>query len=154
MGLVAAWQVLDELLGAGQPGSNYDILEAGIRLCRRDSLTDRTAEQKAVLQDHPQTGAEVVDVNFTQIIAVDLDKPLVIAVQHLQEAGDGGLARAAAPHDSEYRPFGRIERDAVQRRHGRAAIAEPHIVELDATLEGGADAGSRPPFLGRLVDQP
>ena len=58
----------------------------------------------------------MVDVDFPQIIAVDLDQPLVIAVQHLQQPGHGGFARAAAPHDAENGALRGSERDAVERR--------------------------------------
>ncbi len=82
----------------------------------------------------------MIDVDFPQIIAVDLDQPLVIAVQHLQQPGNGGFARAASPHDAEYGALRGRERDAVERRRGRAAIAKSHIVELDAAVQRGADA--------------
>src|SRR5665213_3474027 len=71
-------------------------------------------------------------VVLPQIGAVDLDQPLVIAVEQLQEAGDRGLARAAAPHDPENRALGDGERDVVERRARRAHIAEADAREVDA----------------------
>src|SRR5947207_12408016 len=95
----------------------------------------------------------MVDIDFAQIIAVDLDQSLVIAVQHLQQPGYGGFARAAAPHDAENGALRGSERHAVERRRRRAEITKSHIIELDAAGQRGADAGLRPALLGRLVDQ-
>src|SRR5689334_422779 len=95
----------------------------------------------------------MVDIYFPQIIAVDLDQSLVIAVQHLQQPRYGGFARATAPHDTENGTFRCDERDAVERRHRRTAITKSDILELDAAVERGADAGLRPALLGGLVDE-
>src|SRR5260370_38625592 len=80
-----------------------------------------------------------MELDFPKIIAVDLDQPLVIAVQHLQQPGNGGFARAASPHHAEYGALRGRERDAVERRPGRAAITKSHIVELETAVHGGAE---------------
>src|SRR5215475_163370 len=93
--------MLDKLLRPRQSRGIDDLLEARIRFGGGDGLADRTAEQEIVLQHDAEAGAEMIDVDLAQIVAVDFDQSLVVAVQHLQETGDRRLARAAASHDSE-----------------------------------------------------
>ena len=105
-GLIAARQALDELLGAGEPRRLHDFLETRIGLGGGNRLTDRAAEQKVLLQHDTEAGAQMIDIDLAQIVAVDLDEPLVVAVQQLQQARDRRLARAAAPDDAENRALG------------------------------------------------
>ena len=106
VGLIAARQTLDEFLGAGHAGGTDDLFEAGVGLGRGDGVADRAAEQKILLQHHADAGPQMIDIERTQIVAVDLDQPLEIRMQHLQQPGDGRLARAAAADDAEHRPRG------------------------------------------------
>ena len=151
-GLVAARQLLDEFLGAGQTRRLDDLLEAGIGLRGGDRLADRPAEQEILLQHDAQARAQVVDVDLAQIVAVDLDQPLIIAVQQLQQPGDSGLARPASPDDAEHGAFGNGERHLLERRRVRALVAKGDLVELDAADQRGADPPARAPLFGRLID--
>ena len=94
----------------------------------------------------------MIDVDRPQIVAVDLDQPLVIAVQCLQEAGYGGLARAAAADNAEDGALRNAERDPVERRLGGPRVFEGDLVELDAAGKRGADAAARAALFRRLVD--
>ena len=62
----------------------------------------RAAEQEVVLQDHAEALPQVPKVDLAQIGAVDLQVAAVVAVDALQQAGDGGLAGAAAADDPEH----------------------------------------------------
>ena len=152
-GVVAARQVLDEFFRAGEPGGMDDFLETRIRLCRGYRLADRAAEQETLLRNHAKARPQVIDVDLPQIVAVDFDEPLVIAVEHLQQARHCRFARTAPSHDAEDCRFGYCERNPVECRLGRPAIAEAHILEFDAAFERRADTGPRSSVLGGLINE-
>src|SRR3954469_23112583 len=70
VGLVASRQMFDDLFRAGQPGSEYDVFETRIGLCRGNCLADRTTKQEAVLQHPSQAQSQMIDIDLPQIIAV------------------------------------------------------------------------------------
>ena len=62
----------------------------------------RAAEQKIVLQHHTEALPQMAEIDFAQIGAVNFYEAAVVAIDPLQQAGDGGLARAAAADDTEH----------------------------------------------------
>src|SRR5260370_33220879 len=94
----------------------------------------------------------MIHVDLAQIVAVDLDQPLIIASERLEEPGDRGLARPAAADDAKDRSLGNGERNAVARRRSGAGIAKGHLVEFDAADKRGADAATRAALFRRLID--
>ena len=114
IGFIAARQPLDELLRAGQPRRADDFIECRVDLAGGDVLADRPAEQKIFLQHHAETAAQMIDVVFAHVDAVDLDQPFVIGVKALQQPCDGGLARSAPAHDAQGRSLRHLERDVLQ----------------------------------------
>ena len=100
--VVAARQALDELLGARELRGAHDVYEARIRPGHRDVVADRAGEEEVLLRHDADVLTQVHEIDLAQIHAVDLDHALIAGVQALQQAGDGGLARAAAPHDAEH----------------------------------------------------
>src|SRR5204863_2441609 len=137
-GLVTARQAFDEFLGAGEARCLDHLLETGIWLRGGDRVADRAAEQEIFLQYDTGARAQMVDVDFAQIVAVDLDQPLITAVQQLQQPGDGGLARTTSPDKAEHGPFGNAERHLIERRRGRTLVAKRNLVELDPADQRGA----------------
>src|SRR5262249_58257029 len=99
IGLVAARQPVDELLGTGKTCGADHLIEGRVGLGHADVLADGAAEQEVFLKYDADIAAQVIEVVFANVDAVDLDQPVVFAVQALQQARDGGLARAAAAHD-------------------------------------------------------
>src|SRR6185312_6572365 len=61
----------------------------------------------------PRLVAQMIDIDLAQIVTVDLDEPLIVAVQQLQQTRDRRLARAAAPDNAEHRALGDRERHLV-----------------------------------------
>ena len=151
-GFVTGGQAFDEFLGAGQPGRPHDLLERRIGLGGGDGVADRAAEQEILLQHDTKARTQMIHIDLAQIVAVDLDQPLIIAVQRLEQSGHRGFARPAAADDAKDRPFGNAEGDAIERRRDGARIAEGHLVEFDPADKRGADAPTRAPFLRREVD--
>ena len=106
IGLVAARQPVDELLGAGEPRRPDHLVEGRIRLGRSDVLADRAAEQEVLLQHHAEAAAQVIDVVFAHVDPVDLDQAFVVGMQPLQQPRHGRLAGTAAAHETEVVPAG------------------------------------------------
>ena len=65
------------------------------------SLT-RSAEQEVVLEDDADALSEMDEVDLPAVEAVDPDKPLLHAVEALDEPRDRRLARAALADDADY----------------------------------------------------
>ena len=74
VGLVAARQPVDELLGAGEPRRPHHVLEGRIGPRRGDVVADRAAEQEVLLQDDADAPPQMIDVVFADVDAVDLDQ--------------------------------------------------------------------------------
>lgn len=74
-GFEPARQPLDELFGAGDARDLDDLLDAGIGPGGCDIVADRTAEQKIILQHDTDAGAQMDQIDFAAIIAVDPTKP-------------------------------------------------------------------------------
>ena len=85
-----------------------------------DVFADRAAEQEILLQHHAEAAAQMIDVVFAHVDAVDLDQAVVIGMQPLQQPRDGGLARAARPMIPKRRALGHLEGNILERRRRRA----------------------------------
>src|SRR5579872_5879592 len=94
----------------------------------------------------------MVDVDFPQIVAVDLDQPVVVRVQPLQQPRHRRLARARTADNAEDAALGDREADPVESRRLRPEIAESHLVELDPAAERRADPVAAAALLRSLVD--
>ena len=103
MGLVAVGHALDEFLGAGKPRRMHRIRKRKARTSGYDVVPDTSAEQEIVLQHHAEALPQMPEVDLAQIRAVNFMKPLIVAIDALQQAGDGGFAGATAPDDAQHR---------------------------------------------------
>ena len=149
-GVVALWQALDELVGAGGLGGGHDLLEAGIGARHRDVLAHAAAEHEVVLQHHADAAAQVGEVDFADVDAVEAHHALLHRIEALDQAREGGLARAAAPDHADHGAGRDVQVDAVERGRAGARVAEGDAVERDLALEGRAQT-ARGPALGRVV---
>ena len=82
--LVTARQALDEFFGAGETAGVDDLVEGRVRLGGGDVLADRAAEQEVFLQHDAKAAAQMLEVVFAHVDAVDLDQSLIVGVQALQ----------------------------------------------------------------------
>jgi hypothetical protein len=69
---IALRQPPDEFVRAGELGDPDDFVQRGGRLSHRDVLAHRAAEQKILLQDDADLGAQVSQIELLQILAVDV----------------------------------------------------------------------------------
>src|SRR5216683_4192272 len=98
---VALRQPLDEFVRAGELGGADDFVQRGGRLGHRDVLAHRAAEQKILLQYDADLRAQMREVELLQILAVDVYEAGLRPVEPLDQTGDGRLAGAAAPDDTD-----------------------------------------------------
>ena len=109
-------------------------------------------------------------INLPQIGTIDFDGAFIVAVDALQQSGDGGFAGAAAADQPKHGAGGDFEAHLFQRRVLRAGIGEGDILEGNRAFKfwpqpgaGGhgfrrdiehlpGDAGGAADFLG-ILDQ-
>ena len=141
----------------GSVASGRGVLEVG---------ADRVVEEVAVLGDHADRRADVVEGQVAHVDARQRDDAGVGVVQAGHERGDGRLAGARRAHEGDGLPGLHPERHAVEhlvaaavvehrdllergQRHlvGRR-VGEAHVVQLDRHRPGRQRRG-----IGRLLDQ-
>ena len=154
MGFITARQPFDELLGAGQARCADDFIEGRVDLAGSDVFADRSAEQEILLQNHAEAAAQVIDVVFAHVDAVDLDQSLVIGMKALQQPRDRGLSRSASAHDAQGHTLRHIDRHVLSR------LGPVRPGYLNVTFENWTcpSMGVRTPWperpsSGRLIDK-
>ena len=133
VGVVLQRQMADELMGIGLLGGLLHFLHGGIHAGNADVVVDRLAEQLNVLRHIGNGAAHRIMGVLGQIHAVEVDLTLFGLVILQQQLGDGGLAAAAAAHQSHLFAGGNGKADVVQGR-STVAIAEGDVLELDVAL--------------------
>ena len=98
-GVVALGHVLNERVGAGNPGCGFDIGPLYARRAEADVPGDGIREQSVLLQRDRHVGADVVDGHGAQVDAVDLDGSGIGFVEPQQERHQRGLAGAGRADD-------------------------------------------------------
>ena len=127
----------------GNAGRTLDLVLA-VTLFRRigDVVGHRVVEQVHMLGDQGVLLAQLAQAIFTDVDAVQQDLPLLDIIETGQQAGDGALARAGAPHQGHRFTRLDLEADVVQRRGILGRVAEGDIAKLDfaASARQGASA--------------
>ena len=90
-----------------------------------------------VLEDHPDVGAQVVQVVLAQVLPVEQDAALVRVVQPRQQFHQRGLAGAVLADQRQHLASAELEIQPAQRPALGAGVAEAHVLEAEA-------AGDRP----------
>ncbi len=127
--LVALRQPRDELLRIGGAGGRRELGRRGARLAHTEVLRDRAVEEIGVLAHHRDEAAELIEGEVAQVVAADHDAPPLRVVEAEEEPGDGGLARAARPHDADALPRLDLEGEIVVSGVATAGIGERHALE-------------------------
>ena len=102
VGLVAVRHALDEFLGTGKPRRIHRIRKRQAGTSGDDVVADRCRGTEIVLQHHTEALPQMPKIDLAQIGAVDFYEAAIVAIDPLQQAGDRGLARAAAADDAEH----------------------------------------------------
>ncbi len=75
----------------------------------------RARKQKILLRHHADVGAQMHEIDLSQVHAIDLDHALIIGVQALEQTRDRGLARTAPSHDTQDSALRHLERNFIER---------------------------------------
>ena len=148
---IALRKPLDEFVRAGQLRDPDDVVQRSGRLGHRDVLANRAAEQKILLQDDTDLGAQMRQIELLQILAVDIYQARLRPIETLDQPGDCRLARAAAADDADNLAGLDGERDFLDRRGRRSRIVKGHTVELDVAADGRGELAAR--RFGRRLHQ-
>ena len=153
LGVVAARQAHDELVGVGGVRGGDDLLPCGTRGGVRDVLRDAGRKQDRFLQHDGKLAAQVGELVVAQIHAVEPNAAGCGVVEAREQADQRGLAGARRPDHAEAGSRLDRERDVAQDRSVRP------IGERDALEGHGARGAHDGPgmrslrHLGLLVQQ-
>ena len=98
--VVAFGELVDELVGAGEPGDLDDARARHRRIGEGDVLVDGAVEQEVLLQHDADVAPEPRRIDMVQVRAVEQHLPLVRQVKALDELGQGRFAGARRPDDA------------------------------------------------------
>ena len=92
--VVPVGQCLDKVVGVGHIGRVLDFLLSGIGLGETQVLGDSAVEQVGILPHHGHMPPQVIEREFTQVLAAQQDASLLGVEEPQGEGDDGGLACA------------------------------------------------------------
>src|SRR5918993_524794 len=149
-GVVALGQGPDKVVGPSELGYGLD-LPAG---CPRPPvgyvLGDRRPEEQGILRHEGYGVAQGLEGEGLYVFPVDEDPSLLRVVETGDEAGDGGLARAAHPDERDPASRFDVEVHAAQDLSRLVLVGEAHALEGNPAVEGRRGTGSGKVLHGRL----
>src|SRR5690606_39006036 len=108
---LAVDQGFDERVGAGLTRGSPEFFLAGVGLAIAQVVADRTVQQRSVLSDHADIGAQALLADLGDILAVDEDAPAFQVIEAQQQVDQRRLARARRPDQADL--FARAYIDAL-----------------------------------------
>src|SRR5215207_1853410 len=141
-GVVALRKLPDKPVGPGELGDGFDLLPARHGPPVGYVLGDTGPEQQGVLGHEGYGVAQRLEGKVLDVFPVDEHPPLLRVVQARDEAGDGGLARAADPHERDPAARLDVEIHATQGFARFLVVGEAHVIEADPAIELGRGTGA------------
>ena len=99
-------------------------------------------QQRGVLRDHADLGAQAVLRDLADVLAVDQHLAAFDIVKTQQQVHDGGFARARAPHQADLFAAADVQRELVDHRPrfgAGGAVGKAHRVEAQLAADGWQD---------------
>src|SRR5215213_6661159 len=134
-GVVALRQLPDKPFGPGELGDGCDLLPDRPGPPVGYVLGDTSPEQQGVLGHEGYGVAQRLEGKVLDVLPVDEYAPLLRVVQARDEAGYGGLARSADPHERDPAPRLHVEVYATQDFARFFVVGEAHVIEADPAFE-------------------
>ena len=125
--------------------------EGRVGLGGNQVVAHAAAKEKVFLQHDADLAAQMRQLDLARVDAIEAHKTLLQRVQALNQLGQRGLARAAAPDDADDGPRGYAKAGFVQRGGRGAGVAEGDCVENDFAFELRSQAAGARASLGRAV---
>ena len=132
--VVTVRKVLNEVVGMGDLGGLDDPRQGVHRVAQADIYQDRVGEDQVGLQDGGDLGANRVDSDVAEVVAVDQDAAGPRVDQAGNQAGQGELRVVVLAHDGGARAGGDLDRDTLEQPAPRAAL-ELDVLDADLVLE-------------------
>src|SRR6202012_1671598 len=110
-------------------------------------------QQVRLLGDHADDGGQVGQAHVPDVDAVDADAAAGGVVEPGHERRQRRLARAGLAHEGERGAGRHVQVAAGQRGAVRARVVEAHVVEPDATGDGGGVDADRVGRVGHIDRQ-
>ena len=121
-GVVAFRQPADERVDIGFTASFLDFGLRGIGFGVEQILFDRAVEQVRVLRHHSDVLAQIGQIEFADVDAVQQDPSACHIIEARNQVDDGGLARSRRPDDGNGRSRLQFEADVIQDRLFRIIV--------------------------------
>ena len=150
-GVVPVAQAFDEFGGVGCPGCLLDASARRPAVAVGDVLGDRAVEEKDVLLDDSQEATVALDLNLTEIHAVERDRAGGWVVESGDQVAERRLARSAPADQGD--GFARLdfEVDVAEDLAGRSRIDETDIPEGDPARDRGLGDGASAGAVGHFA---
>ena len=121
----------DELVGAGLANRFPEFLVAGAGAAVEQVVADRTVQQRGVLGDHADVGAQAFLAQRGDVLSVDQDAPALQVVQAQEQVDQGRLARARRPDQADLLAGADLQ---VEPGDDSAALSVVEVDVLEAHL--------------------
>ena len=125
----------DKAVRPGQTGSGADLLVRGVQTAVTDIVRHGAGEKVGILQNHAQGPAQGVLGNIPHIDAVVGNGTALDLIKAVDEAGDGGLARAGGAHKGDLLP-GLCKEGYVVQNDPIFVVTKHHMIEPHVSPEG------------------
>ncbi len=129
-GVVAVGELLDEAVGVGERRGPPHLRVGGVGASEGDVVADRGGEEEALLEHDADGAAHRVDLERTDVVAVEAHGAAVDVVEAGEQQGERRLARARAADDGDALTGGDAERHVVEHRPA-LAVGEGHPVDVE-----------------------
>jgi hypothetical protein len=150
-GVVAVFEVQDELVGLGFVGGPDDVFAADLLpQPKGDVFGHGAGEEEDVLLDDGDLRTQAVQVPFTHIHTVNEDAAAIHIIRPVHQLGQRGLARAGLPDNGDGLPRFGLEGDIAQQIAAAVRVAEAHVFKHNLPLHGRTVPGHCHPVPSRL----
>ena len=143
--VVALWPRGDKVVGAGLAGRSLDLGAGRVGTAVADVVDKGAAEKKDVLGNDGERGAEALEGDGGELLAIDADAAGIDIVVAEEEGENGRFARSARADEGEGLARGDGEGDAAEGR-ARApggVVGEVDLGKFDAPAAGDQRGGAR-----------
>ena len=100
-----------------------------------DVVVDRVVKKNRLLGDDADLGAQGIEFDVANVVAVDGDAPLGNVEEARNQAGQGGLAGPAGAHQRHHLALANMQVDVAQQGDP-VLVVELHLFEGNLLLEG------------------
>ena len=121
-------------MNLGQLGGCNDLLRCGIHPAVPDIVKNCACEQENVLLDNADRGAQVLQMNLADILAVQKDATTVNFIEAWDQLTESRFSAAAGTYNGQHMTAGDIEVNVRENRGGIRFIGEGYVIKDDVAF--------------------